>query len=129
MSASPDTLVSEPGSDELIVLPEDALVEAAHLSRQRLRRWGKEFKLARPSLTREISPRNVVRLYRFEDAVEVLVVKELLESGKSIQQIRKLVRYLRQEEGYKARFVSCALPCLGSEAIARSSSSTPTAPG
>jgi uncharacterized protein (DUF433 family) len=86
--------------DSLIALTESRLAATAGVSLQRLRRWSQEFELARPGIVRQISQKNTVRIYRFEDAVEVLVVKALLDHGHSIQRVRKLVDYLRGVEGY-----------------------------
>lgn len=86
--------------DELLAFTENKLTAFTGVSRQRLRRWDKEFGLVKPGIKRQLSPRSTVRLYDFRDAVEPLVVKELLARGRSLHQIRRLVRFLR-EQGYE----------------------------
>jgi uncharacterized protein (DUF433 family)/DNA-binding transcriptional MerR regulator len=61
---------------------------------RQLRHWEKTG-LVVPSVRRPISPRNTVRLYSFQDLVELLVVAELRHRPEiSLQHIRRLVRHL-----------------------------------
>lgn len=86
--------------DEIIAFTEDRLSEFTGISKQRLRRWDAEFGLVRPSIVRELGPRSKVRLYDFSDAIDLLVVDELLARRRTLHQIRKLVEFLRGE-GYE----------------------------
>lgn len=92
--------MSEP-LDEIIAFTEDRVCEFTGISRQRLRRWDRDFDLVRPSIVRELGPRSKIRLYAFKEAIEALMVKELLLRGRSIHQIRRLVKFLR-EAGYES---------------------------
>ena len=61
---------------------------------RQLRHWEKTG-LVVPSVQRQISPRNAVRLYSFQDLVELLVVAELRHRPEiSLQHIRRVVRHV-----------------------------------
>jgi uncharacterized protein (DUF433 family) len=53
--------------------------------------------LVSPSITRALSPRAQVRLYTFQDLVELLVVAELIRRGFHSRTIRRVVERLRRE--------------------------------
>src|SRR6266540_7126745 len=57
--------------------------------------------LVEPTVDRQLASRNPVRLYPFQDMVELMVVAELLDSGKSLQHIRRVLDHLRKR-GYRA---------------------------
>ncbi|MEA3510238.1 MAG: hypothetical protein U9R51_02265, partial [Actinomycetota bacterium] len=57
-------------SDDMMV-PDGQAAEIAAISRQRLRYWEKT-DLIKPDVEREISPRNVVRLYSLPRLVELV---------------------------------------------------------
>jgi len=76
---------------------------AAHvaaISPQRLRYWEKTG-LVTPDVEREISPRNVVRLYSLPRVVELVAASELRRQGVSLQHIRKIIAHLRGQ-GYES---------------------------
>ena len=67
----------------------------AGISMKQLRHW-EQTGLVVPSVRQEISPRNIVRLYSFQDLLELLVAAELRHRpGISLQHIRRLVTHLR----------------------------------
>jgi uncharacterized protein (DUF433 family) len=84
---------------ELVALPEDRAAQIAGVSKRQLGYWARTALVA-PSLDRQLVARNPVRLYSFQDMVELLVVAELRSRGKSLQQIRRLLERLRRR-GYK----------------------------
>ncbi len=106
MSALPGILGPEPEevqvtfTDDKTAVPDKRAAEIAGISRQRLRYWEKT-DLIRPDVEREISPRNVVRLYSLPRLVELVVASELRHQGVSLQHIRRIIEYLR-EQGYEA---------------------------
>lgn len=85
--------------DELLALPARATARMAAISERRLRGW-EDRGLVQPSVRRELSPRNTVRLYAFQDLLEVLIVRELLDHGAHPRTIGRLVNHLR---GYYSR--------------------------
>lgn len=87
-------------ADLLTAVPEMRAAEIAAISRQRLRYWVKTH-LIEPDVEREISSRNVVRLYSLPRVIELVVASELRHQGVSLQHIRRIIEYLR-ERGYEA---------------------------
>lgn len=86
--------------DERTALSDERAAALAAISRQRLRYWEKT-NLVVPDIQRSISPRNVVRLYSLQRVVELVVASELRRQRVSLQHIRRIVEYLRQQ-GYNA---------------------------
>jgi DNA-binding transcriptional MerR regulator len=86
-------------SDDMMV-PDRQAAEIAAISRQRLRYWEKT-DLIKPDIEREISPRNVVRLYSLPRLVELVAASELRYQGVSLQHIRRIISHLRTQ-GYEA---------------------------
>lgn len=88
-------------TEELLAVPDTRAASLARISKKRLKYW-EETRLARPSIKRQISPRNTVRLYSFQDLLSLLVVSELrTERDMSLQHIRRVVSHL-QSRGYEA---------------------------
>jgi DNA-binding transcriptional MerR regulator len=88
-------------NDELIAFPDTRAARLARVSTRRLRYW-EETDLVAPSIKRQLSPRNTVRLYSFQDLLSLLVVAELrTERDMSLQHIRRVVQHLRSR-GYEA---------------------------
>ncbi|NIA26295.1 MAG: DUF433 domain-containing protein [Gammaproteobacteria bacterium] len=85
-------------SDDDMMVPDKRAAGIAGISRQRLRYWEKT-DLIKPDIEREISSRNVVRLYSLSRLVELVVASELRHQGVSLQHIRRIIDYLRQR-GY-----------------------------
>lgn len=86
------------GDDLVAVTPARAAAIAQATERQ-VDYWARTG-VAGPSLVREISPRNRVRLYDLSDLVELYVVAQLLRQGVALPQVRAVLTHLRQVEGY-----------------------------
>jgi DNA-binding transcriptional MerR regulator len=72
--------------------------QLARISMNQLRYWEKTGLVA-PSVLRQVSPGKTVRLYGFEDLLELLVAAELRRRpGISLQHIRRLIAHLRQRD-------------------------------
>jgi uncharacterized protein (DUF433 family) len=87
-------------ADMLTAVPQKRAAEIAAISPQRLLYWI-QTELIEPDVEREISPRNVVRLYSLPRVVELVVASELRRQGVSLQHIRSIIEYLRGQ-GYDA---------------------------
>ena len=80
--------------EDTLAIPDKRAAQLAGITMKQLRDWEKTG-LVVPSVRQEISPRNTVRLYSFQDLVELLVVAELRHRpGISLQHVRRLVSYL-----------------------------------
>jgi uncharacterized protein (DUF433 family) len=100
--------------EELIAFPDTKAARLAHVSVDRLRYW-EETQLVAPSVHRQISPRNTVRLYSFQDMLALLVVALLrTERGMSLQHIRRVVAHLRSR-GYGEPLRELTWATLGRE--------------
>jgi uncharacterized protein (DUF433 family) len=100
--------------DRLIALPAEAAAELAHVSVRRLRYWD-QTELVIPSIKRSFGPRSNVRLYAFNDLVNLLVVSALLDSGFSLRHVRRVVSYLRRKHGYEAPLRELRFAIAGNE--------------
>lgn len=81
--------------EDVLAVPDKRAASLAQVSMKQLRHWERT-SLVVPSIKRELSPRNTVRLYSFQDLLELLVVAELRHRpGISLQHIRRLVGHLR----------------------------------
>ncbi len=83
----------------MIAFADERAAELAGASLGQLRRW-ERLQLVVPSVRRELSPRNTVRLYGFGDMEALLVVTQLLNQKMSLPHIMKVVDRLRRDEGY-----------------------------
>jgi len=81
-------------SDDDLAVTEARAARMVGFSVRRLRAWASR-NIVGPGVERQLSQRNIVRLYRFQDLVELHVARELLDQGRSPQQIRKVVHHLR----------------------------------
>ena len=87
--------------EDVLAVPGQAGGQAGSVSMKQLRHWERTGLVA-PSIKRELSPRNTVRLYTFQDLLELLVAAELRHRpGISLQHIRRLVGHLRSR-GFSA---------------------------
>lgn len=87
-------------AEHVLAFPDTRAARLARVSMERLRGW-EQANLAVPSIKDTLSPRNTVRLYSFQDLLELLVVAELrIERDMSLQHIRKVVSHLRSR-GYE----------------------------
>lgn len=87
---------------DLAMIPSRQAAGIAAISRQRLRYW-EETKLIEPTVSRKLSTRNVVRLYSLDRLLELVVAATLVRMpGISLQHLRQVLSYLREEGGYSA---------------------------
>lgn len=94
--------MAKQGNLEAMVSAEQA-AELAGLSRQRLWYWERT-RLITPTIRREISRRNIVRLYALDALTELLVAAELRKSpGITLQHMRRMLRYFRREYKHPLR--------------------------
>jgi len=101
-------------AEELIAFPDTRAARLARVSTRRLRYW-EETHLVAPSIKRNLSPRNTVRLYSFQDLLSLLVVAELrTERDMSLQHIRRVVQHLRSR-GYEAPLRELKFATVGRE--------------
>lgn len=87
-------------TSDLLAVPDKRAAAIARISMRQLRYWA-DTELVGPSVQREISERNHVRLYSFQDMLELLAVAELIHRGVTLQHVRQVVRRLRSR-GYNA---------------------------
>ena len=84
--------------EDTLAVSDKRAAKLAGISMKQLRYW-EQIGLVVPSVKEQISPRNTVRLYSFQDLLELLVAAELRHRpGISLQHIRRLVAYLRTRE-------------------------------
>jgi DNA-binding transcriptional MerR regulator len=81
--------------EEMLAVPDKRAAKLAGISMRQLRYW-EGIGLVVPSVRGQISPRNTVRLYSYQDLLELLAAAELRhQPGISLQHIRRVVSYLR----------------------------------
>lgn len=81
--------------EDTLAVPDKRAAQLAAISMKQLRHWEKTG-LVVPSIRQQISQRNTVRLYSFQDLLQLLVVAQLRHRpGISLQHIRRLVTHLR----------------------------------
>jgi DNA-binding transcriptional MerR regulator len=82
-------------TEEMLAVPDKRAAGLAGISMRQLRYW-EQIGLVVPSVREQISPRNTVRLYSFQDLLELLAAAELRhQPGISLQHIRRVVTHLR----------------------------------
>jgi DNA-binding transcriptional MerR regulator len=87
--------------EDVLAIPDKRAAALAQISIRRLRYW-EQIGLVVPSIKRQLSARNTVRLYGFQEMVELLVAAELRHRpGISLQHIQRLVAHLR-DAGFQA---------------------------
>lgn len=87
--------------EDTLAVSDKRAAQLAGISMKQLRHWEKTG-LVIPSVRQQISQRNTVRLYSFQDLMELLVAAELRRRPEiSLQHIRRLVDYLRRHD-YRA---------------------------
>jgi len=77
-----------------LAVPDKRAARLAHISLRQLHYWDQTGLLV-PSIRRQISQRNVVRLYSFQDLLSLLVAAQL-RNRVSLQHIRRIVARLNQ---------------------------------
>lgn len=88
-------------SGDVIAITDKRAAQLARITARQLRYW-EQIGLIVPSIRQQISERNTVRLYSFQDLLELLVVAELRHRpGISLQHIQRLVGYM-QRRGFDA---------------------------
>jgi DNA-binding transcriptional MerR regulator len=101
-------------AEDLLAFPDTRAARLTGVSVRRLRYW-EEKELVVPSIKRNFSPRNTVRLYSYQDLLALLVVATLrTERGMSLQHIRRVVAHLRSR-GYQAPLRELRFATLGGE--------------
>jgi len=85
--------------DAAIAFTADRAAELAGISRARLARLEAK-RLVPPSVRRQLSERNTVRLYDFTDLEALMVVVLLEDSGLSLRHVDRVVKHLREQRGY-----------------------------
>jgi uncharacterized protein (DUF433 family)/DNA-binding transcriptional MerR regulator len=78
---------------DLLAIPDKRAAKLARITMRQLRYW-EQTSLIVPSIERQISPRNTVRLYNYQDLLGLLVAAEL-RNRVSLQHIRRVVAQLR----------------------------------
>jgi uncharacterized protein (DUF433 family) len=78
----------------LLAVPDKQAAKLAHISVRQLHYWD-QTGLIVPSVKRKISQRNTVRLYNFQDMLNLLVAAQL-RNRVSLQHIRRVVEQLNQ---------------------------------
>lgn len=86
-------------TDDLVAMPMAGAARLAGVSERQLAHWHTNGLLS-PGVYERLSPRNQVRLYRFQDLLELLVIKALQESNAHTRVIRRVVEHLRSR-GYE----------------------------
>ena len=88
--------------ETLVAVSDERAARIAGISMRRLRYWDST-DVVSPTLKRQMSPRNTVMLYSFQDTLELLVAARLRDKL-SLQHIRRIVSYLRGE-GYELSLI------------------------
>ena len=97
---------------DVVVLPDDRAARLAGVSIRQVRYWEKA-RLVHPSISRQLSPRNTVRLFGFTDLLQLLVVAELRDRL-PLQHIRRVVGHLRGR-GYEEPLRQLVFATVGKE--------------
>ncbi|HLK00735.1 MAG TPA: DUF433 domain-containing protein [Streptosporangiaceae bacterium] len=101
-------------TEEFLAFPDTRARQLAKVSMRRLRYW-EETGLVVPSIERQLSPKNTVRLYSFQDLLSLLVVAELrTQRDMSLQHVRRVLEHLRSR-GYEAPLRQLTFATLGQE--------------
>jgi uncharacterized protein (DUF433 family) len=84
-------------TETVLAIPDKRAVKLARITMLQLRYWD-QTGLVAPSIKRQISPRNTVRLYSYHDMLRLLVAAELRDRI-SLQHIRRVVAQL-EDRGF-----------------------------
>ena len=80
-------------AEAVLAIPDKRAAQLARITMRQLRYW-EQRDLIVPTIERQLSPRNVVRLYSYQDLLALLVAAEL-RNRVSLQTIRRVVVQLR----------------------------------
>jgi DNA-binding transcriptional MerR regulator len=84
--------------EDTLAVSDKQAIKLAGITMNQLRYW-EQVGLVVPSVREQISQRNTVRLYSFQDLLELLVAAELRHRpGISLQHIQRLVKHLRERD-------------------------------
>jgi uncharacterized protein (DUF433 family) len=81
--------------EAVLAIPDKRAANLARITMRKLRYWERTGLIV-PSIRQEISPRNIVRLYAYQDLLGLLVAAEL-RNRVSLQHIRRVVTHLREQ--------------------------------
>jgi uncharacterized protein (DUF433 family) len=79
--------------EAVLAIPDKRAANLARITMRQLRYWERKGLIV-PSIRQQISPRNIVRLYTYQDLLGLLVAAEL-RNRVSLQHIRRVVTHLR----------------------------------
>jgi uncharacterized protein (DUF433 family)/DNA-binding transcriptional MerR regulator len=85
--------------EEIVSIPYKTVARIVGISERRLLNWSR-IHLLSPEISQQLSERNTVRLYSFQDVLSLLVIRELLGQKLITAQIHRVVAYLR-DAGYE----------------------------
>lgn len=97
--------------DDLVAMPLAGAARLAGVSERQLNYWD-ENGLLSPGVRRRLSPRNHVRLYDFQDLLELLVIKALQDANAHTRVIRRVVEHLRSR-GYERPLTELRFAVVG----------------
>ena len=84
----------EEAVEDVLAISDKRAAGLARITMRQLRYWD-QIGLITPSIKQRLSARNIVRLYSFQDLLELLVAAELRHRpGISLQHIRRVVAHL-----------------------------------
>jgi uncharacterized protein (DUF433 family) len=82
--------------EELVGMSAERAAALTGISTRRLKSWH-QIGLVSPRVDAQLSPRTVVRLYGFDQLVELLVAHDIVQRGHSVRQVRSFVDVLRAD--------------------------------
>lgn len=94
-----------------LALTREKVTRLAGLSPRQIDYWASTG-LIGPSVDRRVSPGRRVRLYEFQDVLELLIAAELRRKKVSVQHIRQIVAHLR-DRGYDRPLTQLSFAVLG----------------
>jgi uncharacterized protein (DUF433 family) len=101
-------------TENLLAIPDKRAAKLARITMRQLRYW-EQIGLVTPSIKRQLSPRNAVRLYGFQDLIELLVAAELRHRpGISLQHVQRVIAYLHRS-GFQAPLSELRFATHGSD--------------
>lgn len=100
--------------EDLLAIPDRRAARVAGATLRQLHYW-EEIGLVRPSIRHKLGPSKIVRMYRYEDLLELLVVAALrVERNKTLQHVRRVVAHLHAR-GYETPLRDLVFATVGDE--------------